>query len=211
MPQQDFAMLDAINQSSPTNFDALDQNMAFKSDASAMAYKDDKRLFVRFYSRSLLNLARSEEAGRAIHEDKVFINIKIPGDKNNDVNRVAFPEDFARFPEHYARFQQGKEQVVGTPLNLLPFLTEALVDDYRAMNVRTVEQLAELGDGYVQKIMGAVEHKQRAQKFLEALRGTDALRAEFEAKDRQRDEELKELKEQLRKQTELLEQLTKPE
>ncbi len=177
-----FDQLDALNQMSPTNFDALDANMAFKSSAAAQAQAQDARLFVRFYNKAVLNEEKSVAANRAIHEDKVFINIKIPGDKNNDVNRVAYPEDFQRFPMHWERFRKGQEQVIGTPLNVLPFLTEAMLLDYTASNVRTVEQLANLSDVNCQKLMGSVTHKQDAQRWLDSLKSSDTLRAEFEKK-----------------------------
>jgi hypothetical protein len=176
---QDFASLDAVHQSIPTNLDALDSRMAFQSDANQVSRVGDDKLFVKFYSRSLKNDEESLKQNRAIYEEKVFINIKLPGDKNNDVNRIAFPEDIVRFPIHYERFRKGQEQVVGTPLNAVPFLTDAQVEEYKALFIRTVEQLAGLPDVQAQRILGAITHKQQAQAWLESFKGAERLREEF--------------------------------
>jgi hypothetical protein len=153
--------------------------MAFQSDANQVSRVGDDKLFVKFYSRSLKNDEESLKQNRAIYEEKVFINIKLPGDKNNDVNRIAFPEDIVRFPIHYERFRKGQEQVVGTPLNAVPFLTDAQVEEYKALFIRTVEQLAGLPDVQAQRILGAITHKQQAQAWLESFKGAERLREEF--------------------------------
>lgn len=176
----DFAVLDALNQSTPTNFDTLDSSMAFRSDANNMARLGDDKLYVRFYNRPMKDEEKSKEAGRSIFKDVVFINIKIPGDKNNDVNRMAFPEDYQRFPVHFERFKKNQEQVIGTPLNALPFLTEAQVTEYATIFIKTVEQLAGMSDVNCQKFMGSIEHKQKAQAWLDSFKGAERLREEFE-------------------------------
>ena len=178
----DFAVLDAVHQSQATNFDSIDSRMLMQSDSSKIERAADDKLFVRFYTKATKNEAKSQEAGRAIFEEQVFINIKIPGDKNNDVNRIAFPEDITRFPIHYERFRKGQEQVIGTPLNAVPFLNEAQVEEYKALYIRTVEQLAALSDVQASKIFGSVAHKQEAQKFLDSFKSADSLRAEFQKK-----------------------------
>jgi hypothetical protein len=178
----DFAVLDAVHQSQATNFDSIDSRMLMQSDSSKIERATDDKLFVRFYTKATKNEAKSQEAGRAIFEEQVFINIKIPGDKNNDVNRIAFPEDITRFPIHYERFRKGQEQVIGTPLNAVPFLNEAQVEEYKALYIRTVEQLAALSDVQASKIFGSVAHKQEAQKFLDSFKSADSLRAEFQKK-----------------------------
>lgn len=195
----DFAVLDAVHQSQATNFDTVDQTMLFKSDHSAQERQGDDKLFVRFFSKAIRDESRSMSAGRAIFEEKVFINIKIPGDKNNDVNRVAFPEDIMRFPLHYERFRKGQEQVIGTPLNALPFLNEAQVEEYKSVFIRTVEQLAGAADAQLQKMFGSTDHKQKAQAWLDSFKGSDRLREEFETKSQEQGDQIKALQEQLAK------------
>ena len=187
-----FSVLDANNQAQPTNFEALDENMMFRSNESRVAQAADGRLFVNFFMKAVKNEAKSLEAGRAIFEEREFLNIKIPGDKNNDVVKDLSiePHYIQRFPVQYARFKQNQEQVVGTPLNLAPFLTESQVEEYRALNIRTVEQLAGLSDVNAQTIMGSIKHKQEAQAWLDSVKGAEALRMEYEADKAKRDEEM---------------------
>lgn len=193
----DFAALDAIHQATPTNLDTLDANMVMRSDNQAVSYQGDEKLFVKFYSKQIKNEEKSEKEGRAIYEDTVFINIKIPGDKFNDVNRMAFANDIQRFPMHYERFRKNQEQVVGTPLSAVPFLNETQVEEYKAVFIRTVEQLAGMSDVNCQKMMGSVTHKQQAQAFLDNFKGADKLREEFEAARSKQDKEMEDLRKQI--------------
>lgn len=198
---QDFAVLEAIHQSTPTNLDALDARMAFASDAQQVSRAGDEKLFVRFYTKQERNEEKSLEANRAVYEEKVYINIKMPGDKHNDINRVAYPEDIVRFPVHYERFRKGQEQVVGTPLNALPFLNETQVEEYKSMYIRTVEQLAGLPDVQAQKILGSIAHKQQAQAWLDSFKGAERLREEFEAEKTKMAEQMAAMQAQLAKLT----------
>lgn len=194
---QDFAALDMAHQAAPTNFAPLDDAMAFATDEQAQAYKDDNKLFVQFYNRNLRNEAKSLEEKRAIFETHTFILIKIPGDKYNDVNRIASEHDKARFPIQFAKFEKGQEQIVGTPLDALPFLTSAQVEEYKYLHVRTVEQMAGMADALCQRVMGAIVHKQKAQEWLDTFKDADKLRAEFNAKAEAQQKELDSLKAQL--------------
>ena len=178
----DFAVLDAVHQTQATNFDSLDSRMLMQSDSNKIERAADDKLFVRFYTKAVRDDQKSLEAGRAIFEERVYVNIKIPGDKNNDVNRVAFPEDIMRFPMHYERFRKGQEQVVGTPLNAVPFLSEAQIEEYKSLYIRTVEQLASLADVQASKIFGSVDHKQKAQAWLDSFKSADTIRSEFQKK-----------------------------
>jgi hypothetical protein len=197
----DFAVLDALHQSQATNFNDVDARMMLQSDASNIERAADAKLFVRFFTKPIKNEEKSLEAKRAIFEEHVFLNIKIPGDKNNDVIKdvTLQPEYIQRFPQHYAQFRKNQEQVIGTPLNALPFLTETQVEEYRLMNIRTVEQLAGMADVQAQTILGSVTHKKRAQEWLDSFKGVDQLRAEYEAAAEDTAKQLAELKAQVAK------------
>ncbi len=197
----DFATLNTLHQSTPTNMDSLDARMVYQSDATAVAQQGDDKLFVKFYNKPVKDEEKSLAANRSIFRDDVYIHIRIPGDKFNDVNRPAFPEDFQRFPAHYDRFRKNAEQIVGTPLSVLPFLSEGQVLEYAAAFIRTVEQLAGMSDVNCQKMMGSITHKAQAQQFLDRLQGADAIRAEFSDRIAKQDKEMAELREQLAKVT----------
>ena len=102
-----------------------------------------------------------------------WIDIRIPGNRDNVVCRPARDKDKQRFPRHYAAFQQriaGKEEkIVGTPLSAWPYegLTPARVKELDFFNIRTVEQLATTSDNAGAKLPGFQAMKQAAKLYLE--------------------------------------------
>lgn len=181
----------------PTNWDVLDQGLQDMSSFNVGRFAMDDRLHVQFLVRPHLNMTKSEEAKRAIYEDREYIRIMIPGDKLNIIERIADSLDIGRFRELYKKFKLGQEQVTGTPLSAVPFLTMSQVEEYKYVNVRTVEQLANLADSWTGTIMGGVTHKQKAKDWLEALNGVDSLRTEFGVKEKALQEQILKMQAQL--------------
>lgn len=172
--------VDILQNATPTDWSNYDKELAARSDYDQNRFAMDKKLHVQFYMKPMLNQEKSAAAGRAIYEDTEFIRIMLPGDKQNIIDRkVGLVEnERERFPEHYAKFKAGQaEQVVGTPLQLLPFLSPAQVEEYKFFNIRTVEQLAAASDSIGTKFMGFNQHKQKAQAFLDATTGAEAVGA----------------------------------
>jgi hypothetical protein len=171
----DAAQVEVMQNSTPTNWATFDQQLDERPDANASRFAMDGKLHVRFYSKPKYNPDKSAEENRPIYEDTVYVEIMMPGDKNNIVQRPALSmRDDLRFPKHYEQFLKGQQdQMVGTPLKVLPFLSEAQVEELAYFKIRTVEQLADLSDTV--NFMGAQEMKQRAQKFLKALNSNEAV------------------------------------
>jgi predicted RecB family nuclease len=95
--------------------------------------------------------------------------------------------DKIRFPRHYERFQAGqKEQNIGTPLSVVPWLTPSQIEEFKFFKIMTVEQLANLIDNVGGKFMGAKQFKQKAKEFLPAAAGQAPLvqmQAELDKRD----------------------------
>jgi hypothetical protein len=65
-----------------------------------------------------------------------------------------------------------EEQAVGTPLKQWPAMSRAMAKDFAAVNVHTVEQLANLSDTAKQAFgMGALEWSRKAQAMLASASG----------------------------------------
>jgi len=164
----------------------------------------DEALLVKFFIKPAEDQKASKEAGRPIFHDIEWIDIRIPGNKDNVVCRPLRQRDIERFPRHYAAFKQriekGAEAVVGTPLELFPFVTAARVEELKFFNIRTVEQLAATPDSTAGKFMGFHDLKKKAQDFMRAseLSAPAAKIAELE----QSNKELREAVDRLTKQTE---------
>jgi predicted RecB family nuclease len=71
-----------------------------------------------------------------------------------------------RFPNEYKSFLAKKEDdLIGTPIESLKGITPSVVSELRSLQVRTVEDLADLSDNVT--IMGLQEWKRKAGIFLE--------------------------------------------
>lgn len=137
----------------------------------------DETLLVRFFIDAWHDPVASKKENRPIYRDVEWIDIRIPGNRDNVVTRPARPGDRQRFPQHYAAFKQRigtEQQEVGTPLSAWPWhgMTRARVEELKYFNVRTVEQLAALADSSGQQIMGFHAMKQAAGAYLEAQKSS---------------------------------------
>lgn len=136
----------------------------------------DAKLYVRFHMHPHPNREKSTAEGRPIFEDRVYIMIMVPGDKESIVNRPAWDLDFRRFPkQHQAFLNKQDSRVVGTPLNALTWLSASQIKEMEYFNIVTVEQLAGVADAQAQKFMGLQGLKQRANDFLAAAKGNAPL------------------------------------
>lgn len=144
----------------------------------------DDRLVVVFKMVPVKNEAKSEEAGRPIFDDVEHCEIRPPGSRDTKVHPATEPshkateDDFSteeywvtyaeRFPRQFRQFREQQSQTVsGTPLNQAKFMTPGKVSEMRALNIYTVEQLAEV-DGQELKNLGAGgrDLKNRAQEYI---------------------------------------------
>lgn len=128
----------------------------------------DTKLWVKFVRRSRINAAKSEAAGRPIHEACDYVQIQQPGERDR-VDRPVTEWDKARFPRHWAQYQQQIEQTAeGTPVQYIfptqPEVVELLAD----IHVDTVEQLAGLGETGIERLgMNGRRHVERAKAALD--------------------------------------------
>ena len=134
-------------------------------------------LHVEFFIESVERPFKSQEAGRPIHEDVVFVKIMAPGSRDC-LEREATEADKQRFALEFARFSNGlkdEAQAVGTPLKAWPSMSRSMVKDFAAVNVFTVEQLANLSDTSIQTFgLGGREWCAKAKAFLETAHNSAA-------------------------------------
>lgn len=160
-------------------------------------YIADSRLYVEFYRKAVHNPFKSKDQGRPVYDEKDFIKIMIPGDKYSSVDTPVTEEHRRRFPTQWAQYQAGQTQAVtGTPLEVWPQATIGLVATLKAMNITTVEQLAELSDANAMSITGNHDLRRRAKAFLDAAAG-EAVNTKLEAELEKRDLEIAAMKEQI--------------
>ncbi len=160
--------------------------------------EQDEKLLVKFYVKSVRNSSKSAEAGRAIYEDKDYIDIRIPGSRDG-VSRPATARDRERFPRHYSAFKQRTNlPEEGTPLAEWPLMTRSQAEELAFFNVKTVEQLADINDNIASSFMGAQMFKSKAKEWLKRAKEEvtiDQLQGELAARDRMLEELEKRLQE----------------
>jgi hypothetical protein len=159
----------------------------------------DDKLYVVFSQVATENQQETAKAGRPIFEDLDWIEIRAPGDRDV-IKRPADEGDRRRFARQYAAYKQGRgenEQIVGTPLAAVPWVTRSQVEEFAFFKVRTVEQLVGMSDALGQRFPGFQGLKQRAQVFLEAAAGA-APGEKHAAELKERDERIAALEAQMR-------------
>jgi hypothetical protein len=134
------------------------------------------QMHVFFYEAQVKNNAKSLAAERPIFEPRIKIKKLVPGDSRLVIDNYARPEDFEQFPVEYARFKQKKSNMpVGTPIDAWPVLTDSQKAEFRAMNIFTVEQFANLPDEAGNRVMGLQELRKKARGFVLAQEAGEKL------------------------------------
>lgn len=167
--------------------ETVDYEINFQDNQQSDA---DKRLFVQFYKEAVKNGPKSIEAGRPIFDEVDHVRIITPGSRDTFVTKVDADSPYKqRFPQQWARYQANLSQdVVGTPLTQLPWMTVGQIAEFAAVGCKTVEQLVGMPDSMSQKFMGHHQIKQRAKAFIEAASAQAPslkLQAELEVRDQQ--------------------------
>lgn len=152
--------------------------------------------YVRFETQTIEDAQRTKAEGVIRHKDQDYAIVTVPGDtKSNSIEKVetffrkkqdelhagrVHPDWLVRWKQDYERYKSGQEiPLEGTPIKGWKLLTGSQQEDFLRMNVRTVEELANLTDDGVRNFgMGAVELKRRAQAWIaqNASKETGALR-----------------------------------
>lgn len=145
----------------------------------------DKNVYVKFYIRPRENEAKSAAEGRPIYEDKEYVEIRTPGNTTNVIQRPVTDMDKKRFAAQYRAFKEGDlEQISGTPLVEAPWITRSQVEELSYLRIRTLEQLANVGDDVCTRIPGLFKLKQRAQ----AMAANAEKQAPFTAMQKENEE-----------------------
>ena len=121
-----------------------------------------------FYNKSVHNPVRSQQEGRPVFEDRIYVRVAPPGERLNVVDRPANRGDQQRWPQQWASFQQNKEQTPeGTPIELLYPEKPAVAATLRANGVMTIETCSELSGNAIDSVgMGAQTWVNAAQKYV---------------------------------------------
>lgn len=125
--------------------------------------------------------------GREVWKPADFIEIRIPMNLKEIRRRQVRESDKRQFPRQWAAYKETKTNPsFGTPLEKLPFLTKAQVLEFKALGLKTAENVRDISDADGQKYMGFQQLRRRVTDFLAAAEGNApiaAIRSELESRD----------------------------
>lgn len=154
----------------------LETDLANRNFAGAT--NPDDLLWVQFSTKAVQNNYETQAQGRPIFRDELWIEIRTPGNSLNIIERPAEDFDKVKFPRQWAYFQQTHSQDgqnSGTPLAQWPFLRPSQIEELKALNFRSVEQIAFASDEQIGRVgmvagVAPLAFRERAKLYLEGAR-----------------------------------------
>lgn len=173
------------------------RQMAFDADVSTMdpGVAQQGGEIVRFYFNEVAQ--------------KDYLRIEYPANKLSIWDQPVRDKDIQKYYRQYQLYKEGKSQLEGqTPLETWERIDQGSRDMYVAMNIRTVENLANIADTHMGNFPPghaslAHRHRQMAREFVESKKHTLGYDKAMEAAEASQSvataalEENKALKEQL--------------
>ena len=155
--------------------------------------KDKDGVVPRFEMKSKQDLVASEREGRPIFHDVEEVEFLIPGNPYNIHAAVVTNEHRQRWPEQYKAFKAGHEiSASGTPIEQWGVLNSSQRNELKALNLMTVEHIAEMSDHVTQRFMGGMRLRNMAKAYLDEAEAGKLL-AQATAKNERDDAKIAEL------------------
>ena len=134
----------------------------------AQGKSDDASCIAKFFLKPVLLGKKSIDAGRQIFEDREYVEIMVKGQDKQVFTREAKEEDKIRFPNAYMAFKLGKEvPVTGTPIGNLPGIEPSRVEMLKLLGIRTIEDMAGLGEEGLNRVgMGARDLQAKCKAYI---------------------------------------------
>lgn len=151
-----------------------------------------------FHTVQVQNEFKSTEAGRPIFQEQIFIKKMIPGDNTLVVDRKMRLSDEDEHPEEWALFKNKRQNMVaGTPIDVWHILSDTQKAEFKALNIFTIDQFAQLPDIAGLKIMGFNDLRTKAQTFISGSKDSETfaeMKNDMDAKLEKKSEEIDELR-----------------
>lgn len=156
------------------------------------------KMAVFFHAVQVQNNFLTAQEKRPIFQERIFLKKLVPGDNTLTIDRPMREQDIEDYPVEWARFEQKKEaKVAGTPIDVWTAISETQKAEFKALNIFTIDQFAQLADIVGNKIMGFNDLREKARAFIAASQDSqmfDKIRAETDKKLQAQDVEMAELR-----------------
>lgn len=164
---------------------------------------DDEGTMCTFYPFPEYMSHKSKEEDRPVYENRDYICITSPGQKNSIVRRRVRPEDKERFPAPWKAYKEQTELIQDmTPIEELPRILRTRALELKVAGIPTVEALAKVPDGKLKNL--GPDTMSLKKQALAWLRQTNSA----EAKVKEQEVEIKKQAEQIKELTSRIEELT---
>ncbi len=154
---------------------------------------------VGFGLRAVQDKVASERDGYPVFKEREYVSLRVPGDKNTHSFRPSKEKDRERYPKAYAAFKNRNSTVtVGFPIEQWPQITRGEALTLKAMSIHSVESLAEVHDGHIEKLgHSGRQWRTKAKAFLAQAKDTaEAQRLADE--NRKKDEQMADMQRQIK-------------
>jgi hypothetical protein len=168
--------------------------------------KDLVRPHVSFEIRAMEDRSATILLGGYRTKDVDFAIFRMPGDKNTVLEKEITPGEIARWrdttlphlnhlPAAYDAWKDGQEEPTnGIPLEQWPNISPSQIQQAKALNIRTVEDFANLSEQGLQEYgIGGQTLKNKAKAYLDAASGSGKVAETMAAMQAQ----IKEMQDQL--------------
>jgi hypothetical protein len=153
---------------------------------------------VFFHPVQVQNDFKTAEAGRPIFQEQIFIKKLISGDNTLIIDRKMRATDEDEHPKEWEMFKNKRLNIVpGTPIDAWHILSETQKAEFKALNIFTIDQFAQLPDIAGLKIMGFNELRTKARTFISASKDSEvfaAMKTDMDAKLETKSKEIDELR-----------------
>lgn len=138
---------------------------------------ENKGVHPRFYMESVQDELATAREGRPIFREEERIQMVMAGNPTFSPVFKVNDEHRHRWPRAYEAFRAGEEMALeGTPLEQWPILNRSQVKELKALEIHSVEQMAEVTDYNLQKIgMGGRALRDAAKAYLDDSARMSAL------------------------------------
>jgi hypothetical protein len=147
----------------------LSDDFPMTMEREAGMREDVPPVAVAFGLYPAVDSAKSKAAGHDVYKDVEFVKIAIPGDRNSLFFQPAEDSHRRRFPQAYAAYKarEKRDGIEGMPIEQWAPVSRSVALNLKAMHVHTVEALAAVHEGYIDKIgTNGRELREKAKAWL---------------------------------------------
>ena len=135
------------------------------TDEAGMEYGHLNQIFFR--AVQVANGYRSTVEGRPVFTEKTYITKLVPGDTKVIIDRPMRDQDKEDYPVEWARWEQKKTNTIpGIPLDSWIAISDTQKAEFKALNITTIDQFAQLPDSSGLNIMGFNELREKARALV---------------------------------------------